>query len=388
MPDQLGVGVVGMGFMGRLISRSMLTVPVVFGQDTLSPRLIICADAFDSRLSDVKTTFGFGETTNSWRDVVDHPEVGAVVITTPNNLHVEIARAAAEAGKHVYCEKPVGRYPSETADVFDCVRRAGVISMVGYNYRWIPVVRHAAKLIKDGRIGEITHLRGRFFQGYGGDPAAMLTWRFREESSGLGTLADMMSHVIELTLMLGGPISDVAGNRKTFITERPLEIPGEGTHVSVRAEGPRGSVENEGYVGALVRFAGGAQGTLEACRVIKGPAAELILEVNGTEGAIRWNRERMHELEVYTEDRSDLTGYTQVFSSPEMPFHSYFHPLRGDGPGLKDLKVIEAYQFLKYVETNEQGESGVADALEVAEVQAAIMRSWESSRWEDVRPLI
>ena len=297
-------------------------------------------------------------------------------------------QAAVEAGKHVYCEKPVGRGPEETADIERAARRAGVLSFVGYNYRWAPVVQYAMQLIRDGRLGRLTHYRGRFLIGYGSSPHGILSWRFQRELAGMGTLGDLMSHVIDMAHMMAGVIKRVVGNRETFITERPLATPGEGTHFSIRTEGPTGEVTNEDYVGVLVRFANGAHGSLEACRIINGPQCEMAFEVNGRKGSLGWNFERMNELNLYLpgEDRCH-DGHTRIFSGPDHPFHAQFAPGPAVGLGYEDLKTIEAHQFLKSIVDGQQGEPGFAEALAVASVQAAVQRSWESERWEEVKTI-
>ncbi len=160
MARELGVGVIGMGWMGDLHSRSYLQVPMRFPDAAVFPRLIICADEFEARASRAQQAYGFAQSTTDWRRVVDHPEVHVVNITTPNNLHVEMAQAVAAAGKHILCEKPVGRYPEETVKIAALVAGAGVNSHVGYNYRWIPVVQLASRLVERGEIGRITHYRG------------------------------------------------------------------------------------------------------------------------------------------------------------------------------------------------------------------------------------
>jgi predicted dehydrogenase len=298
-------------------------------------------------------------------------------------LHCEIAVAAARAGKHVFCEKPVGRSPQETAAVEAAARQARVLTFVGYNYRWAPLVQHARNLIHGGELGELTHYRGRFFVGYGSNPHSVLSWRFQRDLGGLGTLGDLMSHALDMAHLIAGPIRRVVANRETFIPERPLATPGVGTHFTVRSGGPRGTVTNEDYVGALVRFDNGAQGTLEACRIIHGPACQMAFEVHGTRGAIAWDFEAMNELRVYRANGGSA-GYTRILSGPEHPFHAHFNPAPANGLGYDDLKVIEASRFLKSVVENKQGEPGFREALAVARVQEAIERSWETERWETV----
>lgn len=385
MSRTIGIGVIGMGWMGWVHTRAYRQIVDHFPDTGVLPRLVICADDVEHRARDAQQRLGFERFTTDWKEVIADPDVEVVNIATPNFMHLEIVRAAAEAGKHVFCEKPVGRSPEETAAIEQAARRAGVLTFVGYNYRWVPVVQYALQLIREGQLGQLTHYRGRFLVGYARDPHGVLSWRFQREFGGLGALGDLMSHVIDMAHMIAGPIKRVVGNQATFIAERPLAIPGEGTHFSVRTEGPTGQVTNEDYVGVLVQFANGAQGTLEACRIINGPECQMAFEVHGTRGALSWDFERMSELNLYLpEGASAHAGYTRVVSSPSHPAYARLYPGPALGLGFDDLKFIEAHQFLKSIAEGRQGEPGFREALAVADVQAAVLRSWETERWTEV----
>ena len=386
MTRTIGIGVIGMGWMGTVHSRSYRQIPIRFQDCDIRPRLVICADEVEARAREAQALLGFERYTADWKQVLADPEVELVNITAPNNMHLEIARAAAEAGKHIFCEKPVGRNPQETAAIEDAARQAGILTCVGYNYRWTPLVQYARQLIEEGRLGRLTHYRGRFFAGYASNPHAVLSWRFQREVAGLGTLGDLMSHVVDMAQMIAGPIKRLVGNRETFVPQRPLATPGEGTHFTVRTDGPTGEVTNEDYVGALVQFSNGAHGTLEGCRVISGPQCQMAFEVHGTRGALHWDFERMNEIHLFLSDSDGgHNGYTRIMSGPEHPFHAAFNPGPGVGLGYEDLKVIEAYQFLKSIRDGCQGEPAFREALAVSKVLGAIERSWETERWEEVQ---
>jgi predicted dehydrogenase len=383
--QSIGVGVIGMGWMGFVHGRSYRTIADRFHESGIRARLVICADDVEARARAAQERLGFERWTTDWKEVVGHPEVQVVNVASPNHLHLEMVRAAALAGKHIFCEKPVGRNSAETAAIARVAREAGVLSWVGYNYRWAPLVQYARQLIRDGKLGTLTHYRGRFLVDYGSNPDGVLSWRFQRELAGHGTLGDLMSHVADMAHMLAGPIRRVVANRKTFISSRPVASPGQGTHFSVNPDAPRAPVTNEDYVGALVQFAGGAQGHLEVCRVVKGPRCEMAFELNGTKGALKWNFERLNELQVFVPDGTpEHDGPVLIQSGPQHPFYASFYP----GPALsmsyEDLKVIEAFEFLRSVAEGKQGEPGFAEALAVAEVQDAMERSWGSERWEDV----
>ncbi len=383
---QIGIGVIGMGWMGYVHSRSYRHVSDRFFDEGVDPVLVVCADADSKRAEAAQARFGFRKSTTDWRAVIDDPDVEVIDITAPNGMHLEIVRAAAAAGKHVACEKPVGRFPEETIAAADAVKEAGVCSFVGYNYRWSPVVQYAREIIAAGNIGTITHYHGRFLNGYAGNPQAFLSWRFEEEH-GLGTLGDLMSHAIDMAHLIAGGIESLVAERETFIKERPVPDPNATSHYAVgSADSDTGPVTNEDYVSSIVRFENGARGFLESCRVINGAKCDMSFEVYGTKGAIKWNMERMNEIDVqYRDDEHPAEdGYKTLLSGPAHPFHGSFNPAWGLNLGYEDTKVIEAKEFLTSVRDGAPREPSLEAARAVALVQQAIIRSWKSRSWEDV----
>jgi predicted dehydrogenase len=388
MAATLNIGVIGMGWMGQAHSRSYINVPLRFPEAGIRPNLVICSDNVAARADSARDTLGFRQSTTRWQDVIEHPDVQVVNICTPNDLHVEIVRAAAAAGKHIFCEKPVGRTPHETAQAEAAAREAGIISGVGFNYRWVPLVQHARHLLESGSIGPLELWRGRFFSMYGANPLGLLTWRFDKNIAGSGVLGDLMSHVVDMTLFLAGRITRVVGQNHTFIKERPIPIPGKGTHYGTGgADDPKGPVGNEDYAGALVEFESGAIGSLEACRTVVGPKSNFTFDANCTQGALGWNFERMNELSLYQRD-AQHDGFVTLLSGDKYPYHGNFVPGDGNPIGYEDLKVIEAFKFLESVAAGQQHSVGLREALAVAEVNAAMERSWSSGTWEAVTPLL
>ena len=383
--ESIGIGVIGMGWMGVAHSRSYRNVLERFPDLQLQPRLIACADEVESRATAARERFGFSYSTQNWQQVIDDPKIGLVTVATPNNMHFEIVYAAIQAGKHIFCEKPVGRTPAETMQMAELARQANVISGVGYNYRWAPMVQYAHQLVEEGKIGKLTHYRGRFFSSYASNPNSVLSWRFQQEKAGAGTLSDLMSHVIDMAHFLTGPVERLVANQETFIRQRPLATPGVGTHFTVQEDSPKSEVTNEDYVSALVQFGNGVQGSLEGCRAIVGPKCEMAFELNGTNGALSWNFERMNELQVYLPGRSPTQdGYVRLTSDASHPFHAAFNPAAATGLGYDDLKLIEAYQFLKSIQNNQPHRPGLGEAATVARVQSAIQQSWDRKSWEPI----
>jgi len=382
----LGVGVVGFGWMGQAHSRSAARIASLFPERSFDTALIVCGDNVAERREQAVSGVGFREAVEDWRAVVDHPDVDVVYVTAPNMMHEEIAIAAAEAGKAVFCEKPVGGTPDQTVRIEAAARRAGVITGVGYNYRWAPLVQHAKALIDSGRLGEITNYRGRFFSMYGADPMGLLSWRFLVDEAGYGVSSDILSHAVDLAHMLIGPITEVSGTRETFIRDRPLPKAG-GTHYDRGQPGdPTGAVTNEDYAAAMVRFANGARGTFESSRAIIGPESQMAFDVYGTKGALRWNLETMNEMQVFLVDDEGGAprGYTTVYAGDRYPYHGHFVPGDANAIGYEDLKVIENYEFLSAVASGEQHRPGFSEAIDYVSFQSAWLRSCESGAWEGV----
>jgi predicted dehydrogenase len=381
---RIGVGVIGFGWLGQAHSRSLLRIPTLFPERTFEAELVVCGDTLPERRAEAVDSFGFARAAGDWRAVVEDPAVDVVFIAAPNMLHVELVEAAAAAGKHVFCEKPVGGTPEQTVRAEKAARDAGVISGVGYNYRWAPLVQYARQLIADGRLGEITNYRGRFFSMYGSDPLGVLSWRFLVDQAGYGVTTDLMSHSVDLAHLLLGPITRVVGTTATFIRERPLPAAG-GTHYGRGApEDPTGAVTNEDYAGMLCEFASGVRGTFEASRAMVGPESQMAFEVYGTKGALGWNLEKLNELQLYLVEDEPYTGYRTVYGGDRFPYHGRFVPGSANGIGFEDLVVIEDYEFCRAVAEDREHRPGFGDAVEWVSVQAALLRSAESGRWEDV----
>lgn len=379
---RLGVGVIGFGWLGQAHSRSLLRIPTLFPQRPFDAELVVCGDTMPERREEAVESFGFARAAADWRAVMEDRAVDVVFVAAPNMLHVELVEAAAAAGKHVFCEKPVGGTPEQTVRAEKAAR--GVTTGVGYNYRWAPLVRYAQQLIQDGRLGEITNYRGRFFSMYGSDPLGVLSWRFLVDQAGYGVTTDLMSHSVDLAHMLVGPVTRVVGTTKTFISERPLPA-AAGTHYGRgRHEDPTGAVTNEDYAGMLCEFASGVRGTFEASRSMVGPESQMAFEVYGTKGALGWNLEKLNELQLYLVEDELHTGYRTVFGGDRFPYHGHFVPGSANGIGFEDLVVIEDYEFCRALAEGREHRPGFGDAVQWVSVQAALLRSAESGQWEDV----
>jgi predicted dehydrogenase len=379
---QLGIGVIGLGWMGRVHSSSYRRVPEHFPELGVTPRLVVASDLSDARRAHAER-IGFERTVTDWRAVLEDPAVDLVSITVPNAMHREVAVAAAEAGKHIWVEKPAGRGAADTEAVYDAVRRAGVINGVGFCYRFAPAVAHAQALIAAGEIGEVTHYRGTFLADYANRPDSAASWRFFRADAGSGALGDLMAHVVDLTHFLVGPIERLSGRTATLIPRRPPQPMGEGTHFTRVETDELVEVENEDWAAAQVEFASGTVGSIEASRVVVGPRVGLRFEVHGTRGSLCWELERMNELRRYSlRDDSGDEGYATVLAGPQHPGFAHFQPGAGVPMGYDDLRVLEAANLLAAIRDGEQRTPGLAEMVATAHVLEAIMRSASTGAWE------
>lgn len=382
----IGVGIIGMGWMGDVHARAWRAAPMRFPELGIQTELIICADEFEPRAKSAKAAHGFEKTTRNWTQVIQDKSVDVVSITSPNHLHLDMIVAAAKNRKHIYCEKPAGRNVAETKKAESAARKAKVCSAVGYNYRLAPMAQFCRKLLEEGKLGAPEQINCRFLSMYGANPLSVFSWRFDKNIAGLGAGGDILTHALDTAQFLGGDIARVCGTTRTFIPERPLPVPGRGTHFSLGRPGdPKARVSNEDYTAALIEFRSGAVGTAEASRVARGPKCEMTFEVYGEKGAARWNFERMNELELYCPDGTpEHDGFVRLTAGENHPPHANFNPGDGIGAGYEDLKTIEAANLLRDILNGGQKTSGLSHALSVAQAVDAVLRSKKSGRWEKV----
>lgn len=395
MADQrtIGVGLISVGWMGKVHSRAYANLPVFYPELGIKPRLVAAADTAEDRVEYAVNVLGFETGTTDYHEVLSNPEVDVVSICAPNFLHAQIARDAAAAGKAFWLEKPAGRSAEETQTIADAAEKAGVISAIGFNYRNAPAVEYARKLVAEGKLGRITNVRGAFFADYSADPRGALSWRFRRDLAGSGVLGDLMGHLIDLTHYVVGPIGEVTAATSTVYTERPEMPMGSGTHFAIVEDGEMKPVENEDYAAMLVRYeqpadAAGSPiiGSLEASRVANGPRAEYGLEVYGTEGSLRWDFGRMNELQLALNTSSHV-GYTTIMAGADFGDFSVFQPGAGTPMGYDDLKTIEAKKFLMAYLGEDSQHASIRDGLLANRVVSAAEASAESRGWERVSPV-
>ncbi|MFE6282216.1 Gfo/Idh/MocA family protein [Streptomyces sp. NPDC057877] len=380
MVETLGVAVVGFGWMGRVHTQAYARLPHHYPQLALRPELVAVAEEVPGRAEQAAGQYGFATATRDWREVAADPRVRAVSITAPNFLHREIGVAMAEAGKHLWIEKPVGLTAEDARAVADAVTKAGVQGTVGFNYRGAPAVETARELIAAGEIGTVTHVRVRLFSDYAAHPEGALTWRYERERGGSGVLGDLASHGADLARFLLGEIAALTADTAVFVPERARPTGATAGHSRVSG-GELGPVENEDYVSCLLRFASGARGVLEACRVSVGEQNNYGFEVHGTKGAVFWDFRRMNELGVSRGTAYQDQPVSTVYVGPGHGEFGAFQPGAANAMGYDDLKVIEAHRFLRSIAEGVPHGATLTDAVRSAAVLDAMARSVASGAW-------
>jgi predicted dehydrogenase len=375
----LGVAVVGFGWMGHAHTRAYLRARHHYPDLPITPHLVTVADPEPGRAEAAAAQYGFGTATTDWRDLLTDPRIEAVSVTAPNFLHREIGAAVAESGRHLWIEKPVGLTGDDARAVAAAASKAGVRGTTGFNYRAAPAVAEARALIEAGAIGRVTNARFRFFSDYAAHPEGALSWRFTRSHGGSGVLGDLASHAADLARHLLGDIEALVADTTTVIGSRPT-VTGAASHFS-RADGPPGPVENEDYLSALLRFASGARGVLEASRVAVGEQNTYGFEVHGTTGALAWDFRRMGELSLSTGTDYQSQSYRTVFAGPGHGDFGVFQPCAGIAMSYDDTKVIEAAGFLRSIAENRPHGPTLDDAVAAAATLDAMLASVRTGAW-------
>jgi predicted dehydrogenase len=369
----VGVGMLGYGFMGKAHSNAYKTLAYMTWPPPLMPQLVAIAGRNAEAVAGAAHRYGFSESVTDWRKLVEDPRIGVFDNSGPNNFHAEPTIAAAQAGKHVICEKPLGRDADEAYGTWQAVAATGVKAMCAFNYRFVPAVRLAKEIIESGELGEIFHFRGRYLQEWIIDADFPMVWRLDKDVAGSGALGDLGAHVIDLARYLVGEIDSVSASTRTFVKER------EGTAVTV-----------DDAVESVVDFADGAVGTIEATRFASGRKNALQFEINGSKGSISFDIERLNELQVHysgsTPGKLSQGFRTVLVSEADHPFWEHWWP-QGHMIGWEHTFVHEIHHFLTAIrEDSDIAPHGATfeDGYRAAEICDAMLRSAENACRETV----
>ena len=379
------VGLIGAGFMAKAHSIAYAGMPMFFWPAPGIPVKKVIADLTEESAKDAALRLGFERSTSKWQELIEDSSIDIVDICTPNDSHMEIAVAAANAGKHVFCEKPIARNAEEAKVMMDAVKKAGVKHMLAFNYRRTPAVALAKKYIMEGSIGKILNFRGTYLQDWSADPNSPLSWRFQKKIAGSGALGDIGTHVIDLARYLVGEFDEVFASLKTYIKERPVQMGAVDKLGTVKggADVPKGPVDVDDEASFMIRFKNGAFGSIEATRNGWGRNNFITFEIHGEKGSIFFNYERRDELQVYfADDPDDRRGFRTVYTGPAHPYGEGLWPIPALGIGYTETKIVECYDFIKSIAENTENSPDFVDGYNIALICDAIIESSKSDTWK------
>ena len=356
----IGIGMLGYAFMGKAHSNAYKTLAYMTWPPPLLPQLVAIAGRNEEAVSEAARRYGFAEYVTDWKALVADDRVQLFDNAGPNNLHAEPTIAAAEAGKHVICEKPLGRDADESYETWQRVQAAGVKHMCAFNYRFVPAVRLAHQMIASGELGDIQHFRGAYLQEWGTTEGDI--WRFDKATAGSGSLGDLGAHVIDLARYLVGEVTEVSAITQTFIEGRDVDD----------------------AVESAVRFENGAVGTIEASRFCQGRKNAFTWEINGSKGSLAFDLERLNELE-YSEGNAGFR--TVLVSEADHPFWEHWWP-QGHMIGWEHSFVHELHHLLTAIrDDGDVAPHGATfeDGYRAAEICDAMLRSADQGGRETVQ---
>ena len=382
MARTLNIGLVGYKFMGRAHSNAYLNVARFFDVKATPVMKAVCGRT-PKDVRAFAAQWGWESCETDWRTLLAREDIDAVDIATPNDSHAEIAVAAAEAGKHILCEKPLAMNVVEARKMLAAARKARVVNMICHNYRRVPAVALARQLIDEGRLGTIRHFRGVYLQDWIVDPEFPLVWRLRKEQSGSGVHGDLNAHIIDAARYLVGEFDEVCGVEKTFIRTRP--IPKATSGLSARKSAKRGRVTVDDATLFLARFRNGALGSFEATRFALGRKNAMGIEINGSKGSIVWELERLNELQFYSgDDPEHARGFRTILVTE--PVHKYAGAWWPPGHiiGYEHSFVHTIADFVDAVAGRRKVKPDFEDGLRNQEVLEAVSDSARTGRWRKI----
>jgi predicted dehydrogenase len=374
-PPTLGIGMVGYAFMGAAHSQGWRTAGRVFDLP-MRPVLAAICGRDGSAVRAAADKHGWAAAETDWRDLIARDDVQVVDICTPGDSHAEIAIAALEAGKHVLCEKPLANSVAEAEAMVraaEAARSRGQLSMVGFNYRRVPAIAYARKLVEEGRLGTLRHVRVTYLQDWLVDPGFPLTWRLKREQAGSGALGDLGAHIIDLAQFLTGELlAGVSALTETFVKERPV-LAGASAGLSATGGGDSGPVTVDDAAVFTGRLASGALASFEATRMASGRKNALHLEVNGERGSLAFDLERLNELSFHDHTEPVASsGFRRILvTEPEHPYLEAWWP-PGHALGYEHTFVHQARDLVEAVAAMTDPVPSFADGLQVQRVLAAV----------------
>ena len=364
---EIGVGLIGTGYMGKCHALAWNNVRPVFG-DVPLPKLAVLCDVGEGVAQKRAGEFGFARATADWRALVHDPAVDVVSITTPNRFHAEMAIAALQAGKHVWCEKPMAPSLAESEAMTAAARVSGKVAMLGYNYIQNPAISQIKRMLEAGEIGAVNHFRMEMDEDFMADAAAPFSWR-SDKSAGYGALDDFGVHPLSLILTLFGRVQSVIGEMA-----KPYATRQEGADER--------AVETFDIASAFVRLEGGIGGALHMSRAAWGRKGRIFVQIFGSEGTILFDQERMNEMQVFTRHGAEASqGFRTILMGPQHPPYGRFIVASGHQLGFNDLKIIECRQLIGRMHGEAALGIGFEDGLHIERCVHAMAKAAGEGRW-------
>lgn len=371
MKASIGVGLIGTGYMGKCHALAWNAVKAVFG-DGPRPVLVHLAEISADIARRKADEFGFQRATGDWRDLIADPDVEVVSVTTPNAFHAEMAIAALEAGKHVWCEKPMAVALADAERMAAAARASGKVAVLGYNYIQNPLVRQIGAILSEGTIGAVNHVRLEMDEDFMADPEALFYWK-SEASSGYGALDDFGVHPLSLLHVLFGGVTRVFAHLSKPYADRPTR------------DGSRRAVETFDIASVLFELGGGISGVMALSRSAWGRKGRIALQIFGSKGSIVFDQERMNELQLYvTSDKPAEQGFRTILAAPQHEPYDRFIPAPGHGLGFNDLKIIECHELLRAIAGEPARVIDFETGLGIERAVHAMARSHREQRWIEV----
>lgn len=383
----MNIGLIGAGFMAKAHSIAYAGMPMFFWPAPAIPVRKTIVDINETAASEAAARFGFENYETDWHVVIDDPAIHIVDICTPNNIHAEIAIAAAKAGKHILSEKPLSLTAAEAKAMYLAAKEHNVHTMVAFNYRRTPAVQLAKRYISEGAIGKILDFRGTYLQDWSADPDSPLSWRFQKHICGSGALGDIGTHVVDMLRFLVGEFDAVNAHTATYITHRPIQSGFSDSlgNVKMHKEVVRKPVDVDDQCCFMVKCKNGAFGSIEATRNAWGRNNFITFEIHGTDGSIYFNYERRDELQVcFAKDGDDRRGFRTIYTGPSHPYGDNLWPIPALGIGYTETKIIECYDFFQSITENTDISPNFRDGYAIELISAAVLDSAQTERWTKI----
>lgn len=373
---EIRIGLVGAGWMGKAHSSALLDAQMLFGPEYGVAVFEMVADTNEESAKEAQHKIGFKRRTTNWMELVTDPDIDLVDIATPNAFHYEVAKAALENGKNVYCEKPLSISAEQSKELAQLAAEKKVINYVGFNNTMNPANAYVRDLVQSGKLGKIMRFTGTYDQDQLLDETLPITWRHINKLAGCGALGDLGSHLLSVSQFIMGDIAQVNAMTATVVPKRP-KVPGS----KELAE-----VENEDIITFMAKYVNGAIGTIAASRVATGRKNYLSYEIQGTKGSVHYDLERMGEVQVYfhSDEEADR-GFRTVLLNPKHKGYSAFQPAGGISIAYNDMKILEVYELFAAIT---QGESYVCDfefGYKIDRTVSAVLESAQKNEWVEVK---